>query len=186
MLRDALLELILEHGYDSITVQQITDRANLGRATFYLHYNDKEELLFSSWKDTVDELATKLSPATSAGMLDGSKPPSLIAFQHAAENRQLFRVLLNAQANSTITTRLRALIAQVVEAQIKHLISPDLLPIPLEIIGQHAAGSLIALLAWWLETESTYTPEQMAQMMNFLNVQPLLLSFTSNQPTTKS
>lgn len=180
MLRDALLDLILERGYDSITVQDITDHANLGRATFYLHFKDKEELLFSSLKETVDELAQKLTQENRTGMVNGTNPPSLIAFRHAAENRQLFRVLLTAQAGGTIISRLRTLIADLVEAQVSLMVSADVLPIPLTIIGQHAAGSLIALLTWWLETDSGYTPEQMAQMMNRLNAQPLIMSLMSN------
>jgi len=48
LLQDALLQLILEQGYDSIRVQDITDKANLGRATFYVHYADKAALLFAA------------------------------------------------------------------------------------------------------------------------------------------
>lgn len=44
-LQDSLTSLILEKGYDAVTVEDITDRADLGRTTFYLHYKDKEELL---------------------------------------------------------------------------------------------------------------------------------------------
>jgi AcrR family transcriptional regulator len=50
LLRNALFALIIERGYESIAIQDITERANLGRATFYLHYQDKEELLKASVK----------------------------------------------------------------------------------------------------------------------------------------
>jgi AcrR family transcriptional regulator len=176
MLRDSLMELILERGYDSITVQEITDHANMGRATFYLHFKDKEELLFSSLKETVDELTQKLSPKSHEDIVAGINPPSLIAFQHAAENRQLFRVMLNAQGGTKFMSGLRMLIADLVETQVKMLISPDLLPAPLPVIGQYAAGSLLALMTWWLETDAPYTPEEMALMMNRLTVQPLITS----------
>jgi AcrR family transcriptional regulator len=176
MLRDSLMELILERGYDSITVQEITDHANMGRATFYLHYKDKEELLFSSLKETVDELAQKLTPKTHMDLVAGINPPSLIAFQHAADNRQLFRVMLNAQGGTKFISGLRMLIAELVEAQVLLLISADLLPVPMPVIGQYAAGALLALMTWWLETDAPYTPEQMAQMMNRLTVQPLVAS----------
>ena len=49
-LRKALTELILEKHYDSITVQDIIDRANVGRSTFYTHFRDKEDVLISDWK----------------------------------------------------------------------------------------------------------------------------------------
>jgi AcrR family transcriptional regulator len=59
-LRQALLSLMLERGYDSLSVQDITDRANLGRATFYLHYQDKDDLLIECMESLVDEFTTQL------------------------------------------------------------------------------------------------------------------------------
>ena len=60
-LRSALLELIKEKGYDSVSVEEITQRANLGRATFYLHYKDKEDLLVDEFNEIVNERARIIS-----------------------------------------------------------------------------------------------------------------------------
>ena len=60
LLKEALIELILEKGYDSVTVQDITDRANLGRATFYFHYKDKDELLVEMLDEVVNELVEQI------------------------------------------------------------------------------------------------------------------------------
>ena len=62
LLRDSLMSLILEKGYEAVTVQHITDQANLGRATFYLHYKDKEELLVISLESLFDELVKTMGP----------------------------------------------------------------------------------------------------------------------------
>src|SRR5690242_13310 len=50
LLLDSLIQLILEKGYESITVQDIIDRANVGRSTFYSHFQDKEDLLLSGFE----------------------------------------------------------------------------------------------------------------------------------------
>ena len=60
-LRKALLELNKEKGYDSISVEEITQRANLGRATFYLHYKDKEDLLVDEFSEIVNRRALIIS-----------------------------------------------------------------------------------------------------------------------------
>ena len=56
LLRDALVSLVLERGYAGITVEDITDRADLGRATFYSHYTDKDDLLGQVVSDLADDL----------------------------------------------------------------------------------------------------------------------------------
>src|SRR5271170_3820458 len=95
LLRESLIELILEKGYDAVTVQDITDHANLGRATFYLHYRDKEELLLQSLKATFDELAARIGPLTPNTLSELTIPPAILAFQHAAEHRDLYRIMLD-------------------------------------------------------------------------------------------
>ena len=61
-LREALFALIIERGYEAITVLDITERANLGRTTFYLHYHEKEELLVDSVKELLNELRQGVEP----------------------------------------------------------------------------------------------------------------------------
>lgn len=55
VLQKALIELISEHGYDTITIQDIVDRANVGRTTFYLHYTSKDELFMGCHETIVSE-----------------------------------------------------------------------------------------------------------------------------------
>ena len=64
LLHEALIELIQEKGYEAVTVQDILDRANLGRSTFYLHYRDKEELLLSGFERLRDEFEAHQLAAT--------------------------------------------------------------------------------------------------------------------------
>mgnify|MGYP000908141578 FL=1 len=68
-LRDSMLELILDRGYDDISIQDVTDRANLGRATFYLHYREKDEL----YADVIQNMAQDYF--TSLPKLDPKKVP---------------------------------------------------------------------------------------------------------------
>jgi AcrR family transcriptional regulator len=171
MLRDALIALILEKGYDATTVEDITNRANLGRATFYLHYRDKEDLLVSTLESTFDELAKNLHPISLEGN-STAQAQALIAFQHAAENRDLYRVMLSGQGSGSLIRRVREYLATLIQQRMQMLLQqlpPDAMPIPVEILAQHVAGSLLTLLIWWLENDLPYSAEYMAQVFQQLN-----------------
>lgn len=176
LLRDALMQLILERGYDSLTVQEITDQANLGRATFYLHYKDKEELLISSVTETVDEVIQELD-LSPQNLLTGARPPSLIMFEHAQANNSLYRVLLTANGMGRLVSKLRNHLAQVIRPAIEGMLvalDANTIAVPIEIVVQHVAGSQLAMLTWWLEQDMPYSPAEMAGIMRKLSAEPLL------------
>src|SRR3990172_4149344 len=75
LLRDAFMELIVEKGYDAVTILDITERANVARPTFYLHYNDKEDLLFKMMTEVYDDLSNSVEKQTTVnGLLPDGTP----------------------------------------------------------------------------------------------------------------
>ncbi len=186
LLRDSLIELILKKGYDAVTVQDITDHANLGRATFYLHYRDKEELLITSLQETFDELVKIVSPITRESLESNTPPPVLIAFQHAEQNKDLYRVMLNGQGAMVITRRIQDYLVGVIRQRIEEVVQylpPNTAPFPTDVLVQHMVGSLLALITWWLEEDTPYTAQQMAEMYHRLNsVQALMLRLSADLP----
>jgi AcrR family transcriptional regulator len=102
-LKEALLALVLEKGYEGITVEEITHRADISRTTFYLHYRDKEQLLLELVDGMVNDLILQITqlPFTAWGRegLKGATPdpsssPVMLIFKHAAEHANLYRVTL--------------------------------------------------------------------------------------------
>lgn len=166
LLRDALLELILEQGYDATTVQDITDRANLGRATFYLHYKDKDELLFKSLQEILDDLVAEMQPFSEGKWRISSAGPIAVAFEHTAENADLYRVLLNTHGGTAVQERLRGYMAgyarQLIQAHTAETGATPLVPV--DVLASYVAGSLVALIAWWLEHDMPYPAQEMVGM----------------------
>lgn len=173
-LKEALFALILEKGYDAVKIEDITERADIGRTTFYLHYRDKEELLLESIDSITEELLARLpppgwrvnEPGGDGFVLDAI----LITFRHAYENAQLYRVILRGAGASRVSGRLHHIISQRATALIAERAAVRGLPlnpqVPLEVFANYFAGALMALVTWWLEAGAPYPPDEMAHMFH--------------------
>src|SRR5512134_4002531 len=146
-LHTALLELIKEKGYDSISIEEITDRANVGRATFYLHYKDKEDLLLEEFREMAYEKVQVLSEVPFSAWLQPQEetidrkeerpgPPLLIVFEHVYENSELYYILLKSERSSRVVERIRKVatdaIVQFVETKAKTDPIPLVFTVPIE------------------------------------------------------
>lgn len=173
-LREALFDLILEKGYEAVTIEDITRRADLGRTTFYLHYKDKEELLLESIDDTAKALISRLPP-NAWSVIDPHEPGSvedaiLVTFQHAAENAQLYRIIFRGEGATLAHQRFHTIIRQQATTLLEERIDAGLIhpQVPLDVFASYFAGALLATITWWLEIDTPYPPEQMAEMFRTL------------------
>src|SRR5258708_33272653 len=132
MLRDALIATILEKGYDATNVQEISDRAGLRRATFYLHYRDKEGLLQSVLHETLDELMEQLNQVPRTVLTEESeRAQQLITFNFVQKRADLYRAILRGQGAVEITRSIRDNLAEEIEKRCAGL-QPGDLPVPIE------------------------------------------------------
>ena len=163
MLSDALFALIVERGYDAITVQDITEHANVGRATFYLHYKDKEELLSESLQQLVNELTQYVEPNT--GSPATYKTLSVRVFQHIAQHHALYHALLGESGPPIISIRMKRYLAVLIQNYvIMPLLARGKIGVDPELLAAHAAGSLLALLVWWLDHNLSQSAEEMGTL----------------------
>ena len=185
LLRDALIALILEKGYDAVTVQDITDRANLGRATFYLHFkNGKDQLLMTSLREMFDDLKSRISPPSPDIPL-GDTAMRMIPFQHAFEYRDLYRVtLLSQQGTAAIVNGIREYLAGSMRERIDVAVGDHQPLVPLEVLANYLAGAMISLISWWLKQDTNYTAEQMADMFRQLSMPTISAVLGLGLPTT--
>ncbi len=181
MLRTALKELILEKGYTSITVEEITDRADIGRTTFYLHYRDKEDLLL----DSLDAISLELKEQVAQMMptrqevpnlrlrSDSSRfNPILVVFQHIGDNRDFYRTILSDEVAVKVGRRVRDFMSEAAFEfftrrfpELSGQIKPK---IPLEVVAAYYAGSLLELITWWMDHNMPYTAEEMVNIFRQL------------------
>jgi AcrR family transcriptional regulator len=165
LLVESALQLVLERGYEAITIQDITDRADLGRGTFYIHFKDKEEAIWASFEGLFRQLEQ-----SAHRQLDRRTPQVeyyglLNIFQHAAAHRDLYRVMLGGQGSARLAGRAQDYLAGIFLTDIRAAPPPEQdFHLPEEFEAQYLVGVLARLLYWWLETPQDYTAEQMAGM----------------------
>lgn len=162
-LRAALVALILEKGYDAVTIQDILDRADVGRSTFYAHYHDKEALLLSGFTQFRTMFEAEQAHATTglAQTLGEGGDFSLVLFRHAAEQRLLIKALIGQKSGDVAVKHFRSYLVTYLRERLKpHFPHAQSSAIPLDAIVEYLVSSLLGLLIWWLDQELRYTPEQ--------------------------
>ncbi len=165
-LREALIALLLERGWDAVNVQDICERADVGRSTFYTHFADKEDLLAGG----LDDLGAGLRQAPTPAEPGHPLPLTRALLQHAWENHRLFRALVGKRSGEPVLRRFRELVLTLVREDLSGRVPAG--P-TFEATAQFVAGGLAQLLGWWLDARSPIpAPEAEAQMLSL--VTPIL------------
>jgi len=160
LLSAALIELMLEQRYDEITVQDIIDRANVGRSTFYAHYLDKEDLLVSDFTRVLDTLSHTIDEGTRA---DPHTHPNLAGFfRHVQQHHQLYKALVRGGGIDRLYQKGHERLRHNIEQHLRVLVSTEQMPAPpLVLVADYMAGTIVTMLKWWLDNQMPYTPEQL-------------------------
>lgn len=164
-LADALIRLTSERPYHSIQVRDITDQADIGYATFYRHYDSKDDLMLAVFADATAELEASASePGGEYFEQEGQ-----LIFEHVQKYEGLYRSILQSQ---NFVGQLKRLLTQRVEKQIhRHTPEPDAVAFPVDVAAYHMVAGLIGLIEWWLEEDTSLPVEEMARIYARLIVQ---------------
>ena len=171
-LHEALISLVLEKNYDSITVQEILDRADVGRATFYSHFKGKDELLISGAHDLRDALNSAVqSERSSSKSHDVVIGFSRAMFEHASEYREVYHALLHTQGWSLFRERLEEIFDEIIrrecKAEIQKLRKTDS-EVPVDLFIHYLRAAFFSVLTWWLDRRSRLTPSQINEVFRSL------------------
>jgi AcrR family transcriptional regulator len=161
-IEDAFVALVLERGYDRVAVEDITDRADLARATFYAHYPNKEAVLLSVSSRLTEDLMSRI--AYHSGPWDVVRRDAIqTAYKHAAENPDLYRACLSdprtRQAHLSILSRYAE---QNFRDRLTALGKQPRVPVP--VMARAFVGAHQAILEAWLAGELEGDVEELASM----------------------
>ena len=165
LLRSALLELLKEKRYQEISVQDIIERADVARSTFYMHYLDKDDLLTGDQGIFAENLGQQLIAHAS----ENHAPlySSRAWFYHIQAQVPILKVIAKDPAMDLAMKTLRGIIHRSMEAGM-HAHFPVEASVPASLIVDYLTDTLMSLIQWWFKDGMKYTPEQMDEMFQQL------------------
>ena len=160
----ALIQLIVEKPINDVTVQDVLDRASVGRSTFYLHYRDKDDLLVSQLEMFLETMSNVLSERKERS---NRVAPVAEMFAHIGNQNKHYRVLSDSGHLKDFFELAEGHFARGIERRLRE--SGRLAKIPQRELAARASalsGSLLSLLRWWLDRGEKETPETMDEMFH--------------------
>ncbi|MHB8127991.1 MAG: TetR/AcrR family transcriptional regulator [Mobilitalea sp.] len=174
-LYEALSVLMDKKQYHKITVQDIIDEANVGRSTFYTHYETKDDLLFEKVEQYLSLLNNYIYSVFERTKAENTLLSIQDLFEHIGENKRAIRTLLNSESTEFFVQRTKQYWDEAILGYLQNK-NPigSTHDIPLDIMVHHISDTLISLLKYWLEKNVHYTPKEMNMYFQRL-IGPLLV-----------
>ncbi len=167
LLREALIELIEERGFDALTVSEITERAMVSRAAFYRNYQDKYDLVEQIFEEARSAL---LNAVVEIGQ---EHPPQIWVrfFEHIAEYDHFYRALLGQKGSPWFVIKMRASLAGLIKehsATLPHVGDHPASNFLDEFVPDLVSTMFVEAIAWWLERGRPYSPEEIAKRCSLI------------------
>ncbi|PGZ12559.1 TetR/AcrR family transcriptional regulator [Bacillus cereus] len=178
-IRNALVELIEEKGFDAITVKDITTKANINRGTFYAHYQDKFDLMAKCQEEIMQEMssiAKKKFPDVIAELGTNPSPttPFTLAvsiFEFLNENSAFMKAVLSPKGDLSFQTKLKEFMWRTLFENNKgSLINEEDLLVPGQYLASYMASAHIGVVQQWLNSGRKETPQEMAHILSTIAV----------------
>jgi AcrR family transcriptional regulator len=172
-LREALIALVVERGYEKVTVQDVLDRADIGRSTFYAHHRDKDDLFAACFDDLRAELERELAATAAGPSHDDPTRPIGVLFEHAHRNQRVYQALCGRSGETAGTRLLHRLIL----GSLRDHLTPVGLTLPADVVAEYHAGALVAVLVWWVRHGFPQPPAEIAQVCQKMMSPSIMAAF---------
>ena len=160
LLREALVSLVAEKPYDSIVVKEILDRANVGRSTFYMHFQDKDDLLVSGIYEMLGPVPARPSPRKGHERILWF---SLPVFEHHYRHAHAWGDRIGTRGRAILHEHLRRVLAKGVATSMKRELRAVRKPsrqIPDDLVSSYVASTFVLVLNWWLDKGMPLAPKE--------------------------
>lgn len=174
-IRDALVSLIAEKGFDALSVSDITRRADINRGTFYLHYQDKFDLLDQTEAEIIGDLEEIILQANDLNFSDFNsvdKPLPVVVnlFEYLKENAALMHAILGLKGGMAFQNRLRATVEETLKLGILAGMRADHFLVKSEYLVSYAISAHFGVIQTWLGKGCVESPHDMAIILSKLSL----------------
>ena len=162
---DAFSTLLAKKSYSKITVQEIIDTANVGRTTFYAHFETKDDLLKALCEDLFGHIISSALDCTHTHGLysDGNAPESVFChlLQHLQENENNILELLSCESSELFLRYFKNSLNELIQNQFVSQNRKNNTDIPQDFLVNHISGSFVEMVLWWIKGRMKQTPEEL-------------------------
>jgi AcrR family transcriptional regulator len=166
-LRDALVSLILEKDYASITIKEITERAETAYITFYRHYETLDQLLMEILDEGLAELLTRIETLAKQSDASDLETEGRLIFEYIGQKADLFRILFKSQSVARVRKKVVRDVAMIFQRACTPLARLDN-PVTINVTSNHISTSLLSLIEWWLDNDMNPPPVKMGKVYKSL------------------
>lgn len=163
LLRDALVSLILEKDFASISIKEITERAEVAYITFFRHYESLDQLLMEVLDEGLGELMTRIETLAKQTDTSNLETEGRLIFEYIGQKADLFRILFKSQSVTRVRKKVVRNIAAIFQKSCLPLAQSGN-PTATALLSNHIATSLLALIEWWLDNKMNPVPAQMGRV----------------------
>ncbi|MEO8673487.1 MAG: TetR/AcrR family transcriptional regulator [Tahibacter sp.] len=174
----ALFSLMVERGYERLTIQNLLDRAGVGRATFYAHFDGKDQLLAAS----VDRLGATLQRHATLASEQRLKF-TLPFFRHMAEDRRIFLMTIGRESEVSVARHIRRMLRGLVREDLIASSPAGLRGDALDLATQFVVAALWSVVVWWMQTPTPLPPETINALFQRLTFPGLAVTLGEATPT---
>lgn len=158
--------LLAKKNYSAITVQEIIDAADIGRTTFYAHFEAKDDLLKELCSELFDHIIKSAADSTHTHGLysDDDAPESVFChlFQHLAENDNNILGLLSCESNEIFLRYFKDSLGELVQSQLSEKEYDGRVQLPEGFLVNHISSSFVETVLWWIKNGLKQSPEEIS------------------------
>ena len=177
-IKGALVDLIEEKGFESITVKDITTKARINRGTFYAHYQDKFDLMNSYQEEIMREMSTITKenlPNLIADLHTNDKKVqtieiAVLIFKFLDQNQRFMKAVLGPNGDLSFQTKLKEFIYKTLFESTDTPLKLENLLVPGEYLVSYIASAHIGVVQQWLLGEGKESPEEMARILSTITL----------------